>query len=141
MGQERERKTVNGRNPVFEGKTLDELSSYERMVKYGTSLSPSAERGIRAMENAGAAMKHGTKGEQICALGQILGTDKQTRVSSDIRYQQAQPNYPQNSPQPQDNVQQEAKRIALKLMNNEELTEEEEVFLVEHEDAIEKELE
>jgi len=35
----------------------------------------------------------------------------------------------------------QAKRIALKLMNNEELTEEEDLFLVEHEDAINKELE
>ena len=106
---------VNGRNPVFKGRKFDELDDEEKFTKYGTNcLSDGVQDGLRLIESSGVRK----------ALEMAANADKGE--------------VPRGVPT---SIGNQAKRIALKLMNNEELTEEEDLFLVEHEDAINKELE
>jgi len=107
---------IDGRKDVFQGRKFDELDDEEKFTKYGTNcLSEGVKNGIRLIEQGGNVKK-------AIELAASMGKgDTSGGFPTDVGNQ--------------------AKKIALKLMNNEELTQEEEVFLVEHEDAIEKELE
>ena len=108
---------TDGRTPVFKGRKFDELTDEEKFIKYGTNcLSDGVQEGIRLIEQGGSVRK---------ALELAATSTEKQMVDRELP----------------SGVRAKAKIIAAKLMDGEELTQEEEVFLVKHEEEIDRELE
>ena len=107
--------TKNGRTPVYSGKRFDELTDEEKFTKYGTThFSEGVQNGLRLIEEGGINKAY----EKALKLEDKEKEDIITNKS----------------------IEEKVKTIVRKLLENVELTEEEEIFLVGHEAEIEREL-
>ena len=112
--------TIDGRNPVFKGKRIEDLTSEEEFIKYGVTLGEGTKRGISLIENMGRdrAFEYALK-------------QKDTQEIREVSIPQAS----------KEDIGKMAKYIASKLMKNVELTQEEAAFITEYEEEVNKELE